>query len=715
MKKKDIFIVLSIAFIFIFLIFNNYFVDLIAYFLNINNNFLQHPFIPKNDYLTQHTMFYEEFFRCLDSGNFGWSWNYLMGADIIGTKSFYMVGDIYAYFGYFIHLFYDCTPAIMFLLIICKFLVAYLLFYKFLTYFINNLSVRMVISLGYALSGFFLVYIEQPMFLSFYSLMPLWLICVEAYFINKKKFAIMLPLATLLIICTNAFIAYSGCWFLLVYWTVRYIQVKDVFVFKDYLKDSFSFLGFFLIGVIFSSGIMIPFLKAMLRSPRLNSVDIIDSLKIKDIYAYIKGLYLPLMFNYNDGLYKGIYYVSQFAMYSGTITFILSQVWLFENYRLNRKKFVTWLIPLVFFVCCLFIPQTWSLFCISQNLRWSYYIAIISLILCAQVLENNFYKNFKLTKWVILVNLLVVLVLGYFYYRYFTIKYSYITIQFVLATCLILMVLFSFVGNYKSARNSTILIMAIEYAIFPTLALSFVYEDDKTINTVLFRDKESILSSFNKLKAFDKTFYRVLLPDNELNYGVYLGIPNARTYDSSYQYSLEKFYVTHNIKTANSWTVDLMAAVNNADFSILQELDVKYIISQEEFDEYDCLTKVDLGTELNIYKLNLDTGLGEIIINNNSVYYSPINIEDNLIKFEFDNLSGKLICKIPYSSNWVAYEDNRKIDTMKSEDGFILINLSNANTLELKYINIDSYYGFVLSGFGLIIWILLLRSNYEKN
>ena len=158
-----------------------------------------------------------------------------------------------------------------------------------------------------------------------------------------------------------------------------------------------------------------------------------------------------------------------------------------------------------------------------------------------------------------------------------------------------------------------------------------------------------------------------------------------------------------------------MAAVNNADFSILQELDVKYIISQEEFDEYDCLTKVDLGTELNIYKLNLDTGLGEIIINNNSVYYSPINIEDNLIKFEFDNLSGKLICKIPYSSNWVAYEDNRKIDTMKSEDGFILINLSNANTLELKYINIDSYYGFVLSGFGLIIWILLLRSNYEKN
>lgn len=715
MKKKNTFIVLTIGLMFVFIIFNSYFVDLIAYFLNVNNNFVQHPFIPKNDYLTQHTMFYEEFFRCLDSGNFGWSWNYLMGADIIGTKSFYMIGDIYAYLGYFIHLFYDFTPAIMFLLIICKYFVSYLLFNKFLFFFIRRLSVRIVISLGYALSGFFLVYVEQPMFLSFYSLFPLWLICVELFFVNKKRFAVLLPFSTLMIISTNAFIAYSGCWFLLVYWIVRYIQFNDNFYLKNFLKDSFSFLMFFLIGVLFSSGIMVPFLRSMLDSPRISSIDTINTLKVKDIFAYIKGLYLPLMFNYDDGVYKGIYYVSQFAMYSGTLTFILSLTWFIAFYQINKKTFITWLIPFAIFIFCLFIPQTWSIFCISQNLRWSYYIAIIALILCAQTLDNNFYNRFKITMIVIFINLLIILLLGFFYHHYYSIRYSYITIQFVIAAILIVLMLCIFLFNTKDKRSCAILLIAIEYAVFPTLALSFVCEDNETINKVLFEDRDEILNSFHKLKAYDKTFYRILLPNNELNYGVYLGVPNVRAYDSSYQYSLEKFYVSHNVKTANSWTVDLMNVVNNADFELLQELDIKYILSKEKLDESGYFTKVDLGTEFNIYKLNLDTGLGEIMQNNKSKYYNPVEIQDNLIHFEFENLSGDFICKIPYSSNWVAFEDDKRIETKKSEDGFLSVKLNASNSLTLKYKNIDSYYGFLLSGFGAVFWILLLKSYYEKS
>ena len=76
--KKSLFRCLLILTI-LFILFDDYIVDLIYYLLRINDNFVNNPFIPQYDYITQHIPFYEEFFRLMDTGNISYSWNLLMG------------------------------------------------------------------------------------------------------------------------------------------------------------------------------------------------------------------------------------------------------------------------------------------------------------------------------------------------------------------------------------------------------------------------------------------------------------------------------------------------------------------------------------------------------------------------------------------------------------------------------------------------------------
>ncbi|MTL62303.1 YfhO family protein, partial [Turicibacter sanguinis] len=50
------------------------------------------------DYQNQHLYFYEEFHRLLSSGEAPfWSWNLFLGTNFIGSKTYYLLGDPFAY------------------------------------------------------------------------------------------------------------------------------------------------------------------------------------------------------------------------------------------------------------------------------------------------------------------------------------------------------------------------------------------------------------------------------------------------------------------------------------------------------------------------------------------------------------------------------------------------------------------------------------------
>ena len=705
---------ITVFFLFISIIFNHYFLDLILYFFKINENFLKMPFIAKSDYLIQHIMFYEDFFRMLDCGNLGWSWNYLLGAEIVATKSYYMVGDIYAYLGFFLHKFYDYTPAILFALTIIKSLFSYLIFYKFLGFFCKKNLSRIIGAIGYAFSGFFLVFIEQPMFISFYSLFPLWLICVEHYLKNnKRQFVILLPISTALIIGTNILMAYSGCFFLLIYWIVRNFQIGRLGNFANFIKDSFRFLFIFLIGVTLVTVIWVPFLNLMKDSPRVESNFGIPHLKIRDINSYIRGFYLPLMITYDDGQFKGTYYVAQFAQYSGIINFLLTQFWIYSTLREKKKESLSWLTVILLLICCLFLPITWILICISPSLRWTYFFNIIILLLASQMLEKI---DFRLDKYfivILIINFIVLLSLKYAYQYYFRVYFSYVYLEFVI--CFILLLIFAFILLFlKEKRLALVLLISCEFLVFPKLALSFNVESPKKINEVLFESNEDIMNTYDSLKNYDSSFYRVIFPDFEPNYGTYLGIPTVTSYDSTYQNSVEPYYLKYNLKDPNFWIIDSMRAVKDGDIEALAEGNVKYLISKTMLENNNLFKLINLGTPFYIYELVEPTGLGKVISNNNNYYCNPVEITNNLIRFKFNNIDGVLELKIPYISNWEVEIDGTPSKTFKSEDGFLRVILNNTREVYFKYnnrlITLSLYIMFV----SIIVWALEIRKAYEE-
>ena len=697
----------------LFILFDDYIIDLIYYLLRINDNFVNNPFIPQYDYITQHIPFYEEFFRLMDSGNISYSWNLLMGTNFIGSKSFYMVGDVFAYIGYLLHCLYSYTPAIMFLLILCKIVVAYFLFNKFLGYHSNNIVVNSVLSVSYAFSGFVMVFVEQPMFLSFYAFFPLWLICVEQFINKDKTWRILLPISTAFIISTNPIMAFTGCFFLLIYWIVRFIQTSASLRLNCFFNASMQFLLFFLIGVGFSAPICIPFVKLMLNNPRVDSGSQLFSLKFKDVYSYIRGFYIPLMFNYEDVYYKGIYYVSQFAHYAGLISFIQMQCWFIQTYHINKKECISWLLTFVLLFGCLFIPQIWSLFTISQNLRWTFYFSVIMLVLSAKQFNQMDFKYRLSYEITYVINSIILVVLTYIYHIKFNAAHTQVMTQLVLAMIFIVMILGILI--FKVNKNYLLILICAEIVVQSNFYIPFISVKSDVSNNILITEKNKYQTTYQALRQYDNTFYRVLLPDMDLNYGTYLGISTASAYDSTYEYGLNNFYKQQGILQSSGWHVDLFNAVNNGNQFALNSADVKYIITGKILENDNLLTEVNLNTPLYVYRVKGATGLASVIDNVtlNQSYIDPIFIDNCSVKFSLKNFNGNLIFKVPYDQNWNAFVNGIKHKVNSDKDGFISLDLNNANEVVFKFENQDFKIGCIvllvsITLFGVVLFL------YEK-
>ena len=80
--------------------------DIIDYIRGIlNHQFFESTFAIKYDWSTQHIPFYQEFYRLIDSGEIGWSWNQFLGINFFASKAYYLVGDPFAWIGYIFYRF----------------------------------------------------------------------------------------------------------------------------------------------------------------------------------------------------------------------------------------------------------------------------------------------------------------------------------------------------------------------------------------------------------------------------------------------------------------------------------------------------------------------------------------------------------------------------------------------------------------------------------
>ena len=205
------------------------------------------PFIPYYDMRTQYRQYFVEFERLIMNAieyktlPF-WSWNFFLGNNFWASKSYQLLGDIFAYVSLFIKAHVYNRILIVTLL---KYILSTITFFYYLEHRSKSFKVRLVGALAYSFSSYILRFTEQPFFMTFYALIPLYLIGIENVLSRKRPYLFVI-IASLLLI-TNYYLFYTLTVFSLIYFVFRINELKlDL---KTSLIKLGSFIALYLFGV----------------------------------------------------------------------------------------------------------------------------------------------------------------------------------------------------------------------------------------------------------------------------------------------------------------------------------------------------------------------------------------------------------------------------------------------------------------------------------
>ena len=184
------------------------------------------PFIPYYDMRTQYRQYFAEFERLVrNSIEYKtlpfWSWNFFLGNNFWASKSYQLLGDIFAYVALFIKTHVYNRVLIVTLL---KYVMSAVTFFLYLDHRSKSFKVRLVGALAYAFSSYILRFTEQPFFMTFYALIPLYLIGVEKVIKRQRPYLFIILVSLLL--TTNYYLFYTLTVFSLFYFVFRVNELK---------------------------------------------------------------------------------------------------------------------------------------------------------------------------------------------------------------------------------------------------------------------------------------------------------------------------------------------------------------------------------------------------------------------------------------------------------------------------------------------------------
>lgn len=218
-------------------------------------------FIFYGDYNAQQIPFYKTCINALRDGNTGWNWQTDLGANFVGSYSFYTLGSPFFWFAAMFPV--GWSQYLMAPLLAVKLGLASLFAYMYIRRFTSKPQSALIGGLLYAFSGFSMYNIFFNHFHEAIVFFPLLLIGLEEAVLNKRRGFFALTVAL------NAFVNYfffiGECVFLVVYFLTRFLMDKD---FRPGLKG-FACLAFESVAGVMLAGILfVPSIFQVLDVPR---------------------------------------------------------------------------------------------------------------------------------------------------------------------------------------------------------------------------------------------------------------------------------------------------------------------------------------------------------------------------------------------------------------------------------------------------------------
>ncbi|MBD9061045.1 MAG: hypothetical protein EGR45_03360 [Ruminococcaceae bacterium] len=347
-------------------------------------------FVYYGDYNAQQMPFYKTCIEAVQSGNFGWNWKTDLGANFVGSYSFYTLGSPFFWF------------AALFPAVISQYLMAPLLALKialsslfafvFIRRFVTKPQNALIGGLLYAFSGYSMYNIFFNHFHEAIVFFPLLLIGLEEAVVNKRRGALALAVAI------NAFVNYfffiGECIFLVLYFIARLIGDSG---FRIGVRDFFCLAFEAVCGVLIAGILFVPSIFQVLDVPRstsmLNGWDFLFYNKNQRYGLILEAMFFPgeiparsSMFESADAKWSSVALFLPLFSLSGVLALVKGA----STTASRRMKWLRILIPACFVITMIpGLNSSFVLFNYSFYTRWWYMPELLCALATVYVLEHE--------------------------------------------------------------------------------------------------------------------------------------------------------------------------------------------------------------------------------------------------------------------------------------------------------------------------------------
>jgi len=220
------------------------------------------------DFNAQQVPFYKLAHAAVREGGIFWNWNTDLGANFIGSYSFYLLGS--PFFWLTLPFPNDFVPHLMGPLLILKFALASLCSYAYFTRFTKNPKYALLGAILYAFSGFSLYNVFFNHFHESIIFFPLLLLALEKFFVDSRRGFVFV----MIFICavSNYFFFAGMAFFLIIYFVIRLMSREWKLTWGKFFA-----LGFELVlGVALGAALLFPAVMEVVQNSRVSRLSVND-------------------------------------------------------------------------------------------------------------------------------------------------------------------------------------------------------------------------------------------------------------------------------------------------------------------------------------------------------------------------------------------------------------------------------------------------------
>ena len=506
-------------------------------------------FIFYGDFNVQMIPFYKEAHRAIKAGDIFWSWNTDLGANFIGSYSYYLIGS--PFFWLTIPFPNWFVPYLMGPLLMLKFACAAFTSYCYIRRFTRTPQAARIGGLLYAFSGFSVYNIFFNMFHEPIIVFPLLLLALELLITENRRFVFALAVA--LCAVTNYFFFFGMVVFTVIYFFVR--------LFSGAIKVRIS--RFFVIafeavlGVALSAFLLLPSILAILGNSRISEVMLGWNAIMygkEQIYANI----LECFFFPPDIPARPVFFPGANVKWSslGGWLPLFSMVGVFVWFSQRKNHWLKRVIGIsVFMAMVPILNSAFYAFNSAYYARWFYMPILMMCLATVSLTEDSKVDWSSGYKWVLGITIAVTLVIGLFpqksndndglifglYYQSEDGMYVFrfwVTCAIAILSLVILGMLLKLIktdrkGFYRGATVCVCIISAVYGNFFIACGRSHSYDPKEIMIDQLIEGEVDLEDSSN---------FRVDVYDGVDNTSMYLGLPGINAFHSVVSGSIMDFY-----------------------------------------------------------------------------------------------------------------------------------------------------------------------------